>query len=163
MGLRFPPSESVCTDVVQNQGGKRTSLAGFSLLAHPDLVFGPQAPLNSLFLGKPPQERSLGLDTRGTLTQTSMSGPWTGCQRPKCAITSSDRHHHSSQSPLYVMAVRFEVAPLINRCSFRDEDPHIAIPQGLAPELEPVLGQDWHSLITSSCFHWHVAELSTNM
>lgn len=52
----------------------------------------------------------------GTLTQTpgtSTSGP------PKWDITSSDRHHHSSQINFYEVAVCFEV----NWCSTQGKDP----------------------------------------
>ncbi len=94
--IRISPSEPDCTDAMQ------------------DL-----APLDSLTLANPPQEKSSFSGTGynlASLTQTSgtsTSGP------PKWAITSSDRHNHLSQSNHYEVAVCFEV----NWCSSQGKEP----------------------------------------
>ncbi|KAL0147132.1 hypothetical protein M9458_057656 [Cirrhinus mrigala] len=54
--VRLSPSETPCTDPVQDQGGRGAGSAGCALLAHPNLVCRPHASCDSPSLEDSPEE-----------------------------------------------------------------------------------------------------------
>ncbi|KAI2647639.1 Transposon Ty3-G Gag-Pol polyprotein [Labeo rohita] len=55
--VRLSPSEPLCTDTVQDQGGRGAGSAGCAILAHPDLVSRTHFPHGSPSLENPLEER----------------------------------------------------------------------------------------------------------
>lgn len=78
--LNCLPSKPDCTDAMQDQGGRRTGLVGFTSLAHQGFSLGAHASLNSPSLAKSAWGTSFfrGKAQSGTCAQasgTSTSGP----------------------------------------------------------------------------------------
>lgn len=106
------PSEPNCTDAMQD-------LEGCILLAHPDLVFRAHAPLDSLTLANPPQEKSSFSGSGYNLAHSRRP-----LEPPHLAHLSGQSPavidtNHLSQSNLYEVAVCFEV----NWCSSQGKEP----------------------------------------
>ncbi len=123
------PSEPTRTDTVQAQGGRGAGLAGYTSLAHPDLVSRTHFPRDSTSLAHSSEEGPPLSGARHHMAPTSRA------MEPPCVAPGRDAADLSSLPPAVVETIIQARAPstretyarkwslFANRCSSRQEDP----------------------------------------
>ncbi|KAL0146633.1 hypothetical protein M9458_057973, partial [Cirrhinus mrigala] len=125
--VRLSPSEPLCTDSVQDQGGRGAGSAGCAILAHPDLVSRPHFLRGSPSLEDPLEERPSFSGDGHNLA------PAPRPMEPACLAPGWDTSDLSglsqavietrSRAPSTRQAYALRWGLFVDWCSYRGEDP----------------------------------------